>query len=222
MAEFEKLIRGSIELNKMFMALKRTAEGLRRDFGEVENLQQSLTGAKGFVKKAQERIEQLILSDLSLVRPNAGLLTPNLSREGDGRDEFVLAFSGAGNFVRGISHFAITLALRTLGETKIGMVYSPIEDRLYYAEVGEGAFLFAPYHSQRLRVSKSDEQFGRDTGCPALDLAFVSAGKFDIIKLPLTDYAEVCAGELLVVEAGGKVWQDAGDLIAGNGSNFGA
>ncbi|MDR1071292.1 MAG: hypothetical protein LBL21_01460 [Rickettsiales bacterium] len=213
----EKIIRGSAELNKMFGALRRTSDGLRRDFGEVESLQQSIVGARGFVKKAAERIEQLILSDLSLVRPNAGLLTPNVSRAGDGRDEFVLAMSGAENFVRGISHFAISLALRTNGETKIALVYSPILDVLFYGEAGEGAYLFAPYHSQRLRVSQSADGFGRDTGCPALDLAYVAAGKFDRINIPLPDYAEICAGELLVMEAGGKIASSDGDLTANNG-----
>ena len=82
----ELLIKGSTELNKMFMALQRTATGLRHDFGEVENLQQSLRGARDFVQKAEARIEESILSDLMLVRPNAGLLTPNVSRAGDGAD----------------------------------------------------------------------------------------------------------------------------------------
>ena len=214
----EKIIRGSVELNKMFLALKRTADGLRRDFGEVENLQQSLTGARGFVKKAQERIEQMILSDLELLRPRAGLLTPHVSYEGDGRDEFVLSFSGAENFVRGVPHFAISLALRTIGETKIALIYSPIDDRLYYSESGEGAYLFAPYHSQRLHVSLSRDGFTRDSGCPALDLAYVAAGKFDVAKLPQLDYAELCAGELLVREAGGKIEQDEGGIIATNGA----
>ena len=217
MPEFEKIIRGSVELNKMFMALRRTADGIRRDFGEIENLQQSLIGARGFVKKAQERIEQMILSDLTLVRPHAGLLTPNMSREGDGRDEFALALSGAENFVRGLAHFAISLALRTQDETKIALVYAPIYDILYYAEAGEGAYLFAPHHSQRLCVSKNDEPFWRDTGCPALDLAYVAAGKFDVARLPSLDFAEIAAGELLVAEAGGKFFQNGADLIATNG-----
>jgi len=218
----EKIISGSTELNQMFNALRGTADGLRRDFGEVENLQQSLTGARGFVKKAQERVEGLIIRELELVRPRAGLLTPNQSFDGDGRDEFVLAFSGAENFVRGISHFAISLALRTNGETKIALIYMPVEDRLYYAESGNGAYLFAPFHSQRLAVSRGNDGFGRDTGCPALDLAFVAAGKFDTITLPPLDYAEVAAGELLVKEAGGKITQDGGDITASNGRNIGA
>ena len=135
----ELLIKGSTELNKMFMALQRTATGLRHDFGEVENLQQSLRGARDFVQKAEARIEESILSDLTLVRPSAGLLTPNVSRAGDGRDEFVLALSGAANFVRANPHFAISLALRTNDETQIALVYSPIDERLYYAERGAGA-----------------------------------------------------------------------------------
>ena len=74
----EILIKGSSELNKMFAALSRTAAGLRRDFFEVENLQQSLSGARDFVKKASRRIEESILQDLTLVRPVAGILTPKL------------------------------------------------------------------------------------------------------------------------------------------------
>jgi len=227
------LIKGSSELNKMFMALERTASGLRRDFGEVENLQQSLRGARDFVHKASARIEESILSDLLLVRPSAGLLTPNMSRDGDGRDEFVLSLSGASNFVRANPHFAISLALRSGDETKIALVYSPIEERLYYAEAGSGAYMFSAYHSARVKVSglsnpsdltvaynTSDARpmIGdvRRTGCPALDLAWVATGKFDAFVSDPLDFAEIAAGDLLVREAGGKIQMGA-DLVATNG-----
>ena len=229
----ELLIKGSTELNKMFMALQRTAIGLRHDFGEVENLQQSLRGARDFVKKAAARIEESILSDLLLVRPSAGLLTPNVSHAGDGRDEFVLALSGAANFVRANPHFAISLALRSNDETKIALVYSPIDERLYYAESGRGAYAFSAFHSARTRVSNLSEPSDltiaynitdnrktvgdvRRTGCPALDLAWVAAGKFVAFVSDPLDYAEIAAGELLVREAGGKITMGA-DLIATNG-----
>lgn len=227
------LIKGSIELNKMFMALQRTATGLRHDFGEVENLQQSLRGARDFVKKAAARIEESILSDLLLVRPSAGLLTPNVSHAGDGRDEFVLALSGASNFVRANPHFAISLALRSGDETKIALVYSPIDERLYYAESGRGSYVFSAYHSARTRVSNlsdaadltiayntSDNRQmigdARRTGCPALDLAWVASGKFDAFVSDPLDFAEIAAGDLLVREAGGKITMDV-DLVATNG-----
>lgn len=227
------LIKGSTELNKMFMALQRTASGLRRDFGEVENLQQSLRGARDFVQKAQTRIEESILSDLLLVRPAAGLLTPNMSREGDGRDEFVLALSGAGNFVRGNPHFAISLALRSGDETKIALVYSPIDERLYYAEAGRGAYIYSAFHSARIKVSNINNPAEltvgyntsdarplvgdvRRTGCPALDLAWVGAGKFDAYVSDPLDYAEIAAGDLIVREAGGHIEMMA-DLVATNG-----
>lgn len=231
-SKMEPVIKGSSELNKMFAALSRTASGLRRDFIEVENLQQSLTGARDFVSKAAQRIEESILSDLLLVRPAAGLLTPNMSRDGDGRDEFVLALSGAANFVRGNPNFAISLALRSNDETKIALVYSPIDERLYYAESGAGAYAFSAFHSNKIKVSniadindatvaissnlKLQTSNLRITGCPAMDLAWVAAGKFDaFISAPL-DYAEICAGELLILEAGGKISMDA-ELIASNG-----
>ena len=227
------LIKGSTELNKMFMALQRTASGLRRDFGEVENLQQSLRGARDFVQKAQTRIEESILLDLLLVRPAAGLLTPNMSHDGDGRDEFVLALSGAGNFVRGNPHFAISLALRSGDETKIALVYSPIDERLYYAEAGRGAYVYSAFHSARIKVSNINNPAEltvaynttdarplvgdvRRTGCPALDLAWVAAGKFDAYVSDPLDYAEIAAGDLIVREAGGYIEMMA-DLVATNG-----
>lgn len=228
------LIKGSPELNKMFMALQRTATGLRHDFGEVENLQQSLRGARDFVHRAAARIEEEILSDLLLVRPSAGLLTPNMVREGDGRDEFVLALSGAANFVRGNARFAISLALRTMDETKIALVYSPIDEYLYYAEAGAGAFAYSAFHSARIKVSNIKDGADmtvayngvvgnplnaadvRQTGCPAMDLAWVAAGKFDAFMSNTLDFAEVAAGDLIVREAGGKI--DIGaDIIATNG-----
>lgn len=229
------LIKGSTELNKMFAALQNTASGLRHDFGEVENLQQSLHGARDFVSKAAARIEESILSDLQLVRPAAGLLTPEVSKSGDGRDEFVLALSGASNFVRSNPHFAISLALRSNGETKIALVYSPIDERLYYAEAGVGAFVYSAYHSEKIHVSNliepSDLTIGyntsgirpiiegnaRETGCPALDLAWVASGKMDAFVSDQLDYAEIAAGELLVREAGGKFSFDGTDIIATNG-----
>ena len=229
------LIKGSTELNKMFAALQNTASGLRHDFGEVENLQQSLKSARDFVAKASARIEESILNDLQLVRPSAGLLTPDVSKNGDGRDEFVLALSGAANFVRGNAHFAISLALRSNGETKIALIYSPIDERLYYGERDKGAYVFSAYHSEKIRVSNlvepSDLTIGyntngirpiisgnaRESGCPALDLAWVAAGKLDAFVSDPLDYAEIAAGELLINEAGGKFSMDTGDVIATNG-----
>ena len=215
------------------MALQRTGASLRRDFGEVESLQQSLRGAHDFVQKAANRIEESILNDLLLVRPAAGLLTPNVSRTGDGRDEFVLALSGAANFVRGNPHFAISLALRSNDETKIALVYSPIDERLYYAEADNGAYVFSAFHSARIKTSNQTEESEltigyntsdarpligdvRRTGCPALDLAWVAAGKFDAYVSDPLDYAEIAAGDLIVREAGGTIEMMA-DLVATNG-----
>jgi myo-inositol-1(or 4)-monophosphatase len=218
----------------MFAALTRTGAGLRRDFGEVENLQQSLKGARDFVAKAAIRIEESILSDLMLVRPSAGILTPNLSKDGAGRDEFVLAISGAENFVRANPHFAISLALRSNDETKIALIYSPIDEKLYYAEAGAGAYSYQAFHSTKIHVSQIANEADatialgapssivhhtssiRITGCPALDLAWVAAGKFDkFISAPL-DYAEICAGELIIAESFGVISMGS-ELIASNG-----
>lgn len=230
----DMLLKGSTELNKMFAALQRTADGLRRDFGEVENLQQSLRGARDFVGRAAARIEESILGDLLLVRPAAGLLTPNVSRPGDGRDEFVLAVSGAANFVRANPRFAISLALRTNDETKIALVYSPIDEQLFYAEAGQGAYMFTAFHSSKLKVTNLSDPADltiayntsdmraprcanpRRMGCPALDMAWVAAGKFDAFVSDALDWAEIAAAELIVRESGGKIEMGA-DLVVTNG-----
>lgn len=217
----------------MFAALDKTAAGLRHDFGEIENLQQSLRGARDFVAKASARIEESILNDLLLVRPSAGLLTPNLSRDGDGRDEFVLAISGAANMVRANPNFAISLALRSNGETKIALIYAPILEKLYYAESGAGAYMFSAFHSTKIRVSQiadvadamiayntsdNSKRVGdvRVSGCPALDLAGVAAGKLDAFYSDQLDFAEIAAGDLIVRESGGKISSYA-NIIATNG-----
>lgn len=231
----EHLIKGSVELNKMFAALQWTAGGLRRDFGEVENLQQSLRGASDFVQKAANRIEESILSDLMLIRPSAGFSTPNIYKEGDGNNEFVLSLSGAANFVRGNSHFAISLAFRNNDETKIALVYNPITEKLYYAEAGFGAYSFTTFHSTKIKVSnlsvatdliiaygdgaRDIELPGvqkRMTGCVALDLAYVAAGNFDAFISNPMDFAEIAAGDLLIREAGGTIKMES-ELIATNG-----
>jgi myo-inositol-1(or 4)-monophosphatase len=235
----ERLLKGSAELNKMFAAVQRTGSFLRRDFGEVEHLQRSLRGSRDFVAKAAKRIEESVLQDLMLVRPNAGVLTPNISSEGDGRDEFVLALSGAENFVRSNPRFAISLALRSNDETKIAIIYSPIDEGLFYAEE-DGAYMFSAYHSIRLNVSEkkdndADLMIGVDsiatagsvrkgsvriTGCPALDLAWVAAGKFDgYVTLPI-DYAEMSAGEMILLKSGGLMVESEGFIAASNGQEI--
>ena len=136
--------------------------------------------------------------------------------------------------MRGNPHFAISLALRSNDETKIALVYSPIDERLYYAEAGRGAYVFSAYHSARISVSNIQDMgeatvayntsdarpiVGENTlrtGCPALDLAWVAAGKLDAYVSDALDYAEIAAGDLLVREAGGKIEMMA-DLVATNG-----
>ena len=95
--------------------------------------------------------------------------------------------------------------------------------------------MFSAYHSEKIRVSNliepADLTIGyntngvrpiiagaaRETGCPALDLAWVAAGKLDAFVSDPIDYAEIAAGELLIREAGGKLFENGGDIIATNG-----
>jgi myo-inositol-1(or 4)-monophosphatase len=145
----------------------------------------------------------------------------------------VLAISGAANFVRANPNFAISLALRSNGETKIALIYAPLLEKLYYAERGDGAYMFSAFHSTKIRVSQisdaSDSMIAYNTndnskkigdvrmsGCPALDLASVASGKLDAFISDPLDYAEIAAGELILTESGGKISSGA-EIIATNG-----
>lgn len=220
----EPLIKGSSDLNKMFLALKKTASSIRRDFIEIENLQSSINMPVDFVRKASIRIEEIILNDLKLVYPSAGLLTPNVNIDGYTDDVFILSISGVSNFVRGNSDFALSLALSNKNNVSIALVYLPIFEKLYYAEKDEGAYFFDSHNSYKIKVSSNvnncviaTDSFNlslrsyenlRISGCVALDLINLASGKIDGLIMNPKDYAEIAAGSLILQEAGGFVKMD--------------
>lgn len=140
----------------MINAVMKTARGLRRDFGEVEKLQVSEKGPGDFVSLADKRAEQTLLEELMRVRPGFGFLGEEGGKVlGDGHHRFIVdPLDGTTNFLHGIPHFAISVALEKDGEIVAGVIYEPIGDELYWAEKGKGAFLdTVSTKSHRLRVS---------------------------------------------------------------------
>src|SRR5207253_6412579 len=225
----------------MTSAALKAARGLIRDFGEVEQLQVSIKGPGEFVSTADLKAERTLKNELTRARPGYGLLFEE-SGESAGSDPhhrwIVDPLDGTTNFLHGIPHFAISIALERDGEIVAGLVYEPTRDEMYSAEKGLGAYV----NDRRLRVSgrrrlgeavvgtgmpygprAGEPGYGatlaaimgatsgvRRMGSAALDLAYVAAGRYDgFWEFGLQPW-DIAAGILLVREAGGYVSDLAG------------
>ena len=222
-------------LTVMINAARKAARALQRDFGEVENLQVSMKGPANYVTKADQRAERTLQEELTKARPGYGLLMEEAGaisgRDGEHR-WIVDPVDGTTNFIHGIPHFAISIALERSGTVIAGVIYNPISNDLFTAERGRGAYL----NDHRLRVAgrrdlrdcvigcgmphlgRGDHvQFGKELarlqpkvaglrrfGAAALDLAWVAAGRMDGYWERGLAAWDIAAGLLLVREAGGR------------------
>jgi myo-inositol-1(or 4)-monophosphatase len=139
-------------LNVMIAAARKAARALRRDFGEVEQLQVSLKGPANFVTAADHRAESTLHAELSKARPGYGFLGEEGGRR-IGTDKthtwIVDPLDGTTNFLHGIPQFAISIALERDTTIVAGVIYNPATDEMFTAERGKGAFL----NDRRLRVA---------------------------------------------------------------------
>ena len=140
-------------INVMAKAADKAARGLKRDFGEIENLQVSRKGPADFVSAADLKAEKTIKEELSKARPGYGFLMEESGgqpdSDGSGRRWIVDPLDGTTNFLHGLPQFAISIALEERGEIIAGLVYDPIKNDLFHAERGAGAY----HNDHRLRVS---------------------------------------------------------------------
>ena len=141
----------------MQRAVRKAAPRLRRDFGEVEQLQVSRKGPADFVSMADKRAEQTIVEELRNARPDWGMLLEEGGEVAGNPDKprwIVDPLDGTTNFLHGIPHFSISIAVEEKrpdgrGEITHAMVYQPVNDEEFWAEKGRGAWL----QDARLRVS---------------------------------------------------------------------
>jgi myo-inositol-1(or 4)-monophosphatase len=139
-------------INVMVKAARRAGRSLKRDLGEIENLQVSLKGPANFVSMADRRAEEMLYEDLAKARPGYGFIgEEGGSRPGDDKTHtwIVDPLDGTTNFLHGIPQFAISIALQREATIIAGVIYNPANDELYTAERGKGAFL----NDQRIRVA---------------------------------------------------------------------
>ena len=213
----------SPNLNLMIKASEKASKVIIRDFGEVENLQVSKKGPKDFVTNTDKRVEEILINELSKTKRNYSFMTEETGKIiNKNKDIFWIIdpIDGTTNFLHGIPHFAISLALEKDGEIIIGLIFDPIKNEIFYAEKNNGAF----FNNNRIRVSNKsnlDECLFatnnegiknlhpklnlRNTGCAALDLAYVGCGRFDGYFHNKINLWDIAAGKIIIEEAGGKV-----------------
>ena len=210
----------SPNLNVMIKACEKASKVIIRDFGEVEKLQISKKGPRDFVTKTDKRVENILIDELSKTKKNYSFITEEsgLIINSD-KDSFWIIdpIDGTTNFLHGVPHFAISLALKFKNEINCGIIYDPIKNEMFYAEKNNGSF----FNNRRIRVSNKNDlelclfatnhegsKFSdlnlRYTGCAALDLAYVAAGRFDGFFHNSINLWDIAAGAIIVEEAGGK------------------
>ena len=240
-------MQGSANLNVMIKAARKAGRSLAKDFREVENLQVSRKGAGDFVSKADLSAEKIIKEELMEARPTYGWLAEEGGQE-EGADPtrrwIVDPLDGTTNFLHGLPHWAISIALEHKGQIVAGVIYDPAKDEMFVAEKGAGAWM----NDQRLRVSSRHVMieslfatgipFGgradlpetikdvakiapavagiRRFGAAALDLAYVAAGRYEGFWERRLNAWDMAAGIVIVREAGGLIepLNPAGDILA--------
>jgi myo-inositol-1(or 4)-monophosphatase len=229
-------MQGSANLNVMLKAARKAGRTLVKDFKEVENLQVSTKGAGDFVSRADIAAEKILKTELMNARPSYGWLAEEGGEE-PGKDPtrrwIVDPLDGTTNFLHGLPHWAVSIALEHKGEIVAGVIYDPAKDEAFFAEKGAGAWM----NDSRLRVSgrhKMSEAifatglpFGgradlpetlqdlarllptcagvRRWGAAALDMAYVAAGRYDGFWERRLSPWDLAAGVIIVREAGGLV-----------------
>ena len=222
----------SANLNIMIKASEKASKILIRDFGEIENLQVSKKGPKDFVTNSDLKTEKIIIEELKKARPHYSILSEEngYSENKDLKNTWIIdPIDGTINFLHGIPHFAISIALKTNNEIVSGLIYDPIKDEMFFAEKDNGAY----FNNHRIRVSKKNDLneclFAtggkiknepdiplRKSGCAALDMAYVASGRYDGYFQDRLNLWDIAAGIILIKEAGGII----NDINLNNSENI--
>ena len=203
----------SANLNVMIKACEKASKILIRDFGELEKLQVSKKGPRDFVTNSDVKAEKIIIEELKKARPNYSIISEENGVENnkDTSNSWIIdPIDGTINFLHGIPHFAISIALKSNDEIICGLIFDPIKDEMFYAEKNNGAF----FNNQRIRVSKKNNldeclfavgklknEPGftyRRSGCAALDIAYVASGRLDGYAQSNLNLWDIAAGIVLI------------------------
>ena len=211
----------SANLNVMIKASEKASKILIRDFGEIEKLQVSKKGPNDFVTNSDLKTEKIIIEELKKAKPNYSIISEEngIENNKDKDNTWIIdPIDGTINFLHGIPHFAISIALKSNDEIISGLIFDPIKNELFYAEKNNGAF----FNNHRIRVSqknkindclfvtggkinKEPDLSYRKSGCAALDLAYVASGRYDGCFQNNLSLWDIAAGIILIKEAGGII-----------------
>ena len=211
----------SANLNIMIKASEKASKILIRDFGEIEKLQVSKKGPLDFVTNSDLKAEKIIIEELKKARPNYSIISEEngIENNKDKNNTWIIdPIDGTINFLHGVPHFAISIALKSNDEIISGLIFDPIKDEMFYAEKNNGAF----FNNQRIRVSKKNDIEEclfvtggkikkelsvpyRKSGCAALDMAYVAAGRYDGYFQNDLNIWDIAAGIVIIKEAGGMI-----------------
>ena len=211
----------SANLNIMIKASEKASKILIRDFGEVEKLQVSVKGPSDFVSNADTKAEKIIIDELVKTKKNYSIISEEGGSKNNQDSENVWIIDpidGTTNFLHGIPHFAISIALKSNNEIVSGLIFDPIKDEMFYAEKNNGAF----FNNQRIKVSKKKQinnclfatggkekmeldLITRKSGSAALDMAYVAAGRYDGYFQNNLNLWDIAAGIIIIKEAGGII-----------------
>ena len=205
----------------MIKACEKVSKILIRDFGEVEKLQVSKKGPNDFVTNSDLKAEKIIIEELKKAKPNYSIISEEngIENNKDKKNTWLIdPIDGTINFLHGIPHFAISIALKSDKEIISGIIFDPIKNEMFYAEKNNGAYL----NNKRIRVSKKNEIKNclfvtggkinqepdlpyRKSGCAALDMAYVASGRYDGFFQDNLNLWDIAAGIILIKEAGGVI-----------------
>ncbi len=243
-------MQGSANLNVMIKAARAAGRSLTKDFREVENLQVTSKSAGDFVSKADIKAEEIVRGMLTEARPTYGWVgeeSDAVAGEDPTRRWIVDPLDGTTNFLHGMPHWAVSIALEHKGEIVAGVIFDAAKDEMFFAEKGQGAWM----NDHRLRVSDRSEMiesvfatgfpFGGRKGLPeslaasarllpatagirrwgaaALDLAYVAAGRYEGYWENNLNAWDIAAGVIIVREAGGFVeaLEPGGNIVESGG-----
>lgn len=203
-------------------------------FDRLDRLKLTEKSKHDFVSEADLHAERIIIHAIKTAYPRHAILAEESGNDpADSECRWIIdPIDGTFNFIHGIPHFCIAIALEIKGKIEHGVVFDPLRQELFVATRGRGAYL----NDKRLRVSNTQQlsdsvvatniphakesvdyqeylrPFGaclsacarvRHAGSAALDLAYVAAGRFDAYWAKGLKYWDIAAASVLVFEAGG-------------------
>ena len=220
----------------MVKAARAGGAVLLRHMSKLDSLSVYEKGRQDYASEVDSLAEAEIIRELRRAHPDIAILAEESGAMGKGRQTFVVdPLDGTSNFLHGIPHFCVSIALVENGEPTDGVIFDPLRNEIFAASKGAGATLndkkirvgdrkdltgsmlitgFPPrerlrlapqLEAVRLMLTTSEAEDIRRTGSAALDLAYVAAGRADGYFEAGVKAWDIAAGILLVREAGGRV-----------------